>query len=378
MAQDAAPSLQPLTISASAPGAGPSLEDLTISAGAPGGAPSLVALTSTGAGSAGGEAHSGVNDRLAPMTATGTATGSGVATGDAELEPPTAEAYGPTSGSPELEALTSTGECIAGGEAHAAMELRPMEAAAAGVATGVATGAPELRALEASATSEVTFVIAGVATLSAPTGTAAASGGSVASADVDLQPLEIAAAVVFLGTATGSPSFLSMVSTGRSTTGSATYRTWVMNAANRALTEYTNFDFNSYAEAGGLYYAAGADGVYRLDGADDDGEAIPWTFATGFLEGEDRIRMAQKRLDEVLLAIRYNGPLRIRVWTDDETYYDYTVANYREDMLQQVRARTGRGLQSRFFKVEVSGMDNATAEVRSMTVPLRPTARRLG
>jgi hypothetical protein len=85
-----------------------------------------------------------------------------------------------------------------------------------------------------------------------------------------------------------------------------------------------------------------------------------------------------KRLEEVLLAIRYDGPIRVRVWTDDNSFFDYNLSNYREDVLHQVRAKLGKGARSRFYRIELSGINNTAAEISSMQLPMIPLRRRVG
>ena len=61
-----------------------------------------------------------------------------------------------------------------------------------------------------------------------------------------------------------------------------TYRTWALNLRNAALTEYDNFDFNSFAYFDGKYLAAGPGGIVELGNQDLDGEdKIGWRVRTG-------------------------------------------------------------------------------------------------
>lgn len=52
------------------------------------------------------------------------------------------------------------------------------------------------------------------------------------------------------------------------------FETWVLNGPNFEPSIYSGFRFNSYARYGNKYYAAGEDGIYLLDGDDDDGLPI--------------------------------------------------------------------------------------------------------
>lgn len=388
MAQDAAVFLQPLSATAGAPGGSPSLSALTISAGAPGGTPSFEAATAAGEGFAGSTADGGYATSLPRLTGDGTGSAGSVASGDGEFEPLTADGTTPAYTDANFEPLTADATGLTGGVASADVRLEPLTAAVVGVPAGVASGAPSFQPLDATATSQVTVVITGAASFAPLQSSATALVGSVATAAVSFEPLDASTASLVAGVASGSLTLTPMYAVGVGHGPNMAVRTWALNTSNKALTEYRNFDFNSYTEFGGRFYAAGDDGIFELAGTDDDGTEITWSFATGFHDGASGSRSVRgalgaadafklKRLEEVLLAVRYNGPLRIRVWTDDETYYDYTVASYRDDMIQQIRSKLGRGTRSRFYKVQISAV-GTSAEIFSMTMPMIPLQRRVG
>ena len=56
--------------------------------------------------------------------------------------------------------------------------------------------------------------------------------------------------------------------------GGEQYTAWVLNTENIAVTQYTNYPFNSYCELNGKYYGAASDGLYLLEGSDDAGMPI--------------------------------------------------------------------------------------------------------
>ena len=168
-----------------------------------------------------------------------------------------------------------------------------------------------------------------------------------------------------------------------------TDRAFALDVAGFALTEYQNYTFNSMANFDGESYGAGPNGIFKLSGEDDNGTDIAWTLRTGFIDGYNPSRTQrgglngtqaaqQKRLEEMLLAMRFDGPVKVRVWTDEENYYDYNVVNYREDVLHVVRAKLGKGLKSRYFRVELTGVNNTSAHVAAISLPMVPLKRRAG
>jgi hypothetical protein len=59
------------------------------------------------------------------------------------------------------------------------------------------------------------------------------------------------------------------------------FRVLTMNLRNFAVTEYENFDFNSFAQINGVYFGAKADGIYPLVGTSDQGTDIDTVLTTG-------------------------------------------------------------------------------------------------
>jgi len=51
------------------------------------------------------------------------------------------------------------------------------------------------------------------------------------------------------------------------------------SVTDKPTTQYTNFEFNSYAVIDGKVFAASPDGLFELGAGDDDGVPITWTLA---------------------------------------------------------------------------------------------------
>jgi len=59
------------------------------------------------------------------------------------------------------------------------------------------------------------------------------------------------------------------------------YKVLAMNLRNFAVSQYENFDFNSFGQINGVYLGAKADGIYPLVGKTDQGEDIDVSLTTG-------------------------------------------------------------------------------------------------
>jgi hypothetical protein len=151
-------------------------------------------------------------------------------------------------------------------------------------------------------------------------------------------------------------------------------RAWVMNTRSNDTTEYTNYPFNSYAKFNNAYLGAGPSGIFVLSGPDDAGTATSWLVRTG--QHDDK-KPYLKRLVELLLGVRYDGTVRVRVLKDDSVGYDYVLPALRSVDLQQVRVKTGKGLRSRYFQIELSG-SGAHFELDSLQATMPVTTRRVG
>jgi hypothetical protein len=154
----------------------------------------------------------------------------------------------------------------------------------------------------------------------------------------------------------------------------ATFRAWAMNTRHSAVTEYTAFPYNSFARYNGTYLAAGATGLFRMEGADDAGAEIPWDIVTGQMDGGDA---GLKRITEVVAGLRCDRAVRVRVWKDDDESYEYSMPATRGAALHQARAKTGKGLRSRYYKVGLSG-SGSSLELDSLQLTVPSTNRRVG
>lgn len=376
MAQDGSVAFEPASASGSAPGGEPSFLVETAAGSSPGGQPSFALQTAAGDATGASAADSSPLVAFEPLEASGagsagsvsigapsfaaaTATGSTPPYTDVSFKPMVAAGVGLTgtvaAGAPIFDFAEALGGNLGGSIAAGTAVFQPYLADVRGVQPNTAVGAAQFRRAQVQGTA----LVGGVAT------------GTPAFADPESLGAGVTPTV-----AAGDASFERAMPYGRARVVTAeTYRTWAMNVGSAALTQYQNYDFNSLADFAGAQWGAGPDGVRRLAGTDDAGEAIAWSFRTGL---HDDKKAVLKRLDEVLLSARFDGPMRLRVWTDEDTYFDYNVANHRPDVVHQVRAKLGKGARSRFFRVELSAMGTTAAEVNTIQLPMIPLQRRLG
>ena len=124
---------------------------------------------------------------------------------------------------------------------------------------------------------------------------------------------------------------------------------WAMNTRTAAVTEYDNFDFNSFARVGNTYVGATSEGLYELQGDTDDGDAILARIRSGFMQfGSVQL----SRLKAAYLGMRGAGEYVLRIETGDGSIYDYGVSA--RDM-RTTKVHMGKGQQARYFAFELLG-----------------------
>lgn len=150
-----------------------------------------------------------------------------------------------------------------------------------------------------------------------------------------------------------------------------------MNTANRAVTEYDAFDYNSLASFGGRLYGAGAAGLYRLEGDTDAGQPIQAFVRTAM----QRVAGGSAaRISDAYLGFRASGALQLKVIVNDNAgqkvghVYDLVAAP--RGASQPGKFDVGRGLKSVYMAFElgnVAGADFAidVLEIRPLILDRR-------
>lgn len=123
------------------------------------------------------------------------------------------------------------------------------------------------------------------------------------------------------------------------------FSAWAMNARTGAVTEYTNYEFNSFARIDNKYVGANETGLYELLGDDDAGTDIIGVLEGGFLQfGGTRL----SRLRAAYIAVHGDDDqdMVLKIETHDGDTYTYT-ANMRSGRSSKVHM--GKGQRSRYF-----------------------------
>lgn len=155
----------------------------------------------------------------------------------------------------------------------------------------------------------------------------------------------------------------------------AAFRAWALNTRHRALTEYDNFGFNSFALFNGKVVAAGPAGVFELSGQDDDaGTDIAASILTG---AEDFGTSFNKRVPRIYAGYVATGPLYFRTVVSKDGVRVYLLPYNGQTALQQRRVPVGRGPKSRYWQFGVANKDGADFTISDILVYPERTVRRV-
>lgn len=155
-------------------------------------------------------------------------------------------------------------------------------------------------------------------------------------------------------------ALLQSVMSARSLTGddAAGMTVWAMNAATTGTTRYENFPFNSMARFKGKHYGASSQGLFLLDGLDDDGESVVASINFGNMNFGT---LARKSLPYVYIGVAADARVMLKVVADGETYY-YDVRNTTE-LLEPQRFELGRGLRAAYYDLTLISDEGALFEL---------------
>lgn len=293
---------------------------------------------------------------------------------------------GEMSGTAEFELPLFTVEATDG--AGASFDLPLFELSAAGQGGAVGAGEVELPLFSTTAAGDVVNIITaefslplftveatalpsstGAAELSLRMFTLEASGetGTVATAAIAL-PLFVPAAAgstPSFGTASVSLPLFYTESIGTPTFAS-TWRTWVLNLHTRALTEYTGFQFNSYARFDGHVLGASDGGIFKLDASTSDaGTSIAAVVRTGV---NDYDSSWLKRVPRLYVNYSTTGDVEVRTITSEDGRRRYLLPHNNVTGIQQRRVPVGAGPKSRWWQFEIVNRDGADFSLSNVLV----------
>lgn len=131
------------------------------------------------------------------------------------------------------------------------------------------------------------------------------------------------------------------------------------------ITRYTNYPFDRIVRYQNSYLGVAADGLYLLEGATDNGTAIPYavrTCITDFGSPE------KKTVESVYLAGRLGATATVTHYVGDNTPEAHAFSTPRDATARTHRQKFGRGVKNRYHAVGVAGSDKLTLDTIDFNV----------
>jgi hypothetical protein len=149
-----------------------------------------------------------------------------------------------------------------------------------------------------------------------------------------------------------------------------------MNTDTTALSEYTNYDFVSFANFNGKTLALHLNGsIYSLEGNMDVAAEINAKFETGM---DDMGSGKTKRLLGLTVGLRSDGETQYRQHRFDD-YGEYiSIDSTQEETIETRKLPSEKTKLSRVYGIEFSNVDGSDFSVDSMELDIRLSPRRSG
>lgn len=145
-----------------------------------------------------------------------------------------------------------------------------------------------------------------------------------------------------------------------------TYTGVVMNMSNKAVTEYSNYNFNSLGSWNAVSYGATDTDIYQLTGADDAGTNIASYLVTALTTMGTRYT---NRVERAYLGLRNDGTVHLRIVArqDDDTKVSHIYSlTETGNTLRRERVKLGRGVRATYWQFELRNEDGADFELDEM------------
>ncbi len=147
----------------------------------------------------------------------------------------------------------------------------------------------------------------------------------------------------------------------------------VTNTRNFAITEYSNFAFNSMCQFNGKYLYAKSDGIYEGGGNNDNGTQIVASYKTGAI---DTYTTEIQRLRDAYLTFRSDGDVQLFSVGDEINARAYFITSSVGSTIHERRVKFERGIKDRHFNIGISNVNGSTLEVDSIKVLTEPIRKR--
>lgn len=147
-----------------------------------------------------------------------------------------------------------------------------------------------------------------------------------------------------------------------------------VNLSNLAISQYCDYDFNSFCEVGGKYYGSNENGIFLLDGDDDAGTNIDAFFE---LVLSDFGISNMKRIRSMYVGGEANGGLTLTLKDNENNSRTYTLNLATGNVQSGAKVNVGRDGQGRYWQTRIDNIGGAyfaidTIEVLAIILGRKP------
>lgn len=143
-----------------------------------------------------------------------------------------------------------------------------------------------------------------------------------------------------------------------------------INLSNMAISQYCNFNFNSFCKVGEKYFGASEDGIFELTGDDDNGTNIDSFFE---LLLSDFGISNMKRIRTAYVGGEANGALMLTVKDDENNLRVYALNLTSGNVQSSGKVSVGRDGIGRYWQVRidnVAGCYFAVGDIEALMIVL--------
>lgn len=144
------------------------------------------------------------------------------------------------------------------------------------------------------------------------------------------------------------------------------YTTYAMNIENAKVTQYMGYPALAMAKLGGVYLSVAPDGIYLMDGDNDDGKVIDARVRFGMDDmGTDNL----KRVQYAYVGSR--GSVQMKMLTDGDKETLLHDCTHDGNGIKTSRIKMGKGTKSRYWQPEIVGnrfeIDSISLEAEALS-----------
>lgn len=159
--------------------------------------------------------------------------------------------------------------------------------------------------------------------------------------------------------------------------GGSTVSVVVINTITKAVSNFTNYDFNSMSFFAGKYIGADDTGIYEMDGVDDDTLTTPVDITASIRTGDFDLHEGNqpRTLEDVNLFGVFGSDITLIFRGNIDTLRQFTIPTFGQTTETTLRQKFGRGLKDRVFSLEIQNTDGGALELQQAAIDAEPVYR---